>query len=146
MGKKRFEASVKQPGEALRAYDAPWQGQLVLVCEKCERRLRKDREHRDTPRLRKVLKACAEESSQPIALRVLEVGCMKLCPEGGVTVCTGEQAAENPVQLSVIRTPEDVVLLYGELVRMAAEAAATAAGAALMMSSRENTLPAPDSV
>ena len=119
---KRFEAGVLYP-DRLRGYDAPGELQLVQVCEKCERRLRKDGRNRDIPRLKRVLQACATTSDQPIALRVLEVPCMNVCPEGGVTACTGGQATGQPARLSVIRTPDDVLKLYDSLVRSASEMA-----------------------
>ena len=94
--------------EELRSYDLPLNGQLLLACGKCQRKLK----HGDNPAhlasLKKLLKL--QRKHDDLRLRVLKAPCLKMCPKGGVTVCTPAQVARH--ECSILRTAEDVAILY----------------------------------
>ena len=69
----------------LREYQVPGKGPVLLACGKCQKKL--------TGTLRKVKKSLKRQAGND--LRVLQVGCMKLCPKGGVVVCTQEQVSRG---------------------------------------------------
>jgi predicted metal-binding protein len=84
----------------LHGKQANWQA-AILVCRKCERRLG-DRGFGPSGRLRlaKALRRRIRKSADRAGVKakgrlapagVLEVGCQKLCPRGGVTVIVGAQ-------------------------------------------------------
>jgi len=97
----------------LRHYRAPWKGQLVLACAKCQKRLRRHEGNSKLQKFRKVLQAAAE----PARVRVLDVPCLKLCPKRGVAVCTQEQIGRG--ECSIVWTEEDVEQLARECQRAA---------------------------
>jgi predicted metal-binding protein len=92
--------------EEIRSYRAPWKGQLVLVCRKCQRKLKKSS---GIAKLAKGLKKSARHSVDGPRLHVIQVPCLKMCPKGGVTVCTQDQLARG--ECSIVRTREDVEAL-----------------------------------
>jgi len=98
------EEIVKQGG--LRSYRAPWKGQVVLVCRKCQRKLKKSS---GIAKVAKVLKKRARHDKDGPKLHVIQVPCLKMCPKGGVTVCTQGQLTRG--ECSIIRTMEDVEAL-----------------------------------
>ncbi len=69
----------------LREYQVPGKGPLLLACGKCQKKM--------TGTLRKVKKFLKKRAGSD--LRVLQVGCMKLCPKGGVVVCTQGQVSRG---------------------------------------------------
>ncbi len=97
---------------ALPVYRAPWRGQLLLACGKCRKKLRKSSEPAEAANLKKLLKACGKQGEERFRLRVIEVPCLKLCPKGGVTVCTQQQLGRG--ECSIVRTQLDVETLYAE--------------------------------
>jgi hypothetical protein len=84
----------------LRTKRANWQA-AILVCRKCERKLGDSGfgpfgRLRLAKALRRALKALTAPTGRKLKGRaapagVLEVGCQKLCPRGGVTVIVGAQ-------------------------------------------------------
>lgn len=96
--------------EALRAYKAPWKGRLVLVCRKCRKKLKEDGKKSKSAKLVRKIAKLAQRSDAP--LHIVDVPCLKLCPKGGVTVCTAEQVAKN--ECSIVRSKHDLrALLEG---------------------------------
>ncbi len=89
---------------AVRSYPAPWKGQLVLVCRECQKRLKHGPEHKGLAKLNKMLKKRAHEDG--LGLHVVDVSCLKLCPKGGVTVCTPWQLERN--ECSIVRSRADL--------------------------------------
>jgi predicted metal-binding protein len=87
---------------AVRSYRAPWKGQLLLVCRKCQRKLKHSGKKNGIAKLAKGLKKHSR-------LHVIQVPCLKMCPKGGVTVCTQGQLACG--ECSVVRTKKDVEAL-----------------------------------
>jgi predicted metal-binding protein len=88
--------------EKIRSYRAPWKGQLLLVCRKCQKKLKKNK-------LAKRLKKRARHGDGGTRLHVLQVPCLKMCPKGGITVCTQTQLARG--ECSIVRSKEDVEAL-----------------------------------
>jgi hypothetical protein len=96
-----------QPG-VVRSYRAPWKGELLLVCRKCQKKLKHDKN--GIAKLKKALKKRARHDENPPRLHVLEVPCLKMCPEGGITVCTQRQLGLR--ECSIVRSRADVDALY----------------------------------
>ncbi|CAN5590765.1 hypothetical protein BH10ACI4_BH10ACI4_32340 [soil metagenome] len=94
----------------LRSVPSKWKGQILLVCRKCERKLK----HSDAKplKLKKALKKLAKGDSDPSLFHVISVGCMDLCPKDAITVCTQAQLAQTPPGLTILRDSEDVAELY----------------------------------
>ena len=87
-----------------KTYPAPWDGQVILACRKCQKKLKGDRVLRSLAKLRKAAKKYNQEHPQQ-TLHVINVPCMDLCPKAGVTVCN---PARNPHRLSILRDAEDI--------------------------------------
>ena len=106
---------IKQPAEViqLRNYAAPWKGELLLVCTKCTKKLKK----RDSPfaNVRKWFKKRAKHADDGVTVRVIGVNCVKMCPKGGITVATQQQLGHSPAQVSIIRSEADLEALYANL-------------------------------
>jgi predicted metal-binding protein len=102
--------SPQTPTTPLRFYPSHWKGQVLLVCRKCERKLK----HSDAKplKIKKSLKKLAKEDPNPTLLHVISVGCMDLCPKDAVTVCTQAQLAQTPPGLTIVRNAEDIAELY----------------------------------
>ena len=83
---------------SLRTYRTAWKGQLVLVCRKCQKKLRHSGKRKGLAKLGKQLKQQQ--------FHVIEVSCLKLCPKGAVTVCTQQQIGRN--ECSLVRGKADV--------------------------------------
>ncbi len=65
----------------------PRTGVLVAVCEKCERRLDGKGRAKLAAEIGNALTELADEGTRTGPVRLERVGCMKLCPDDGVTVC-----------------------------------------------------------
>jgi predicted metal-binding protein len=99
--------------EVVRSYRAPWKGQLVLVCRKCQKKLKHSGKKNGIAKLGKGLKKRARHDEDGLKLHVIEVPCLKLCPKGGVTVCTQRQLGRG--ECSIVRTAADVDVLLNRL-------------------------------
>jgi predicted metal-binding protein len=91
-----------------KTYPAPWQGQLILACRKCQKKLKGDRALRPLAKLKKTVKRYNKEHPEQ-ALHVINVPCMDLCPKDGVTVCN---PARDSAGLSILRSEEDIEQLF----------------------------------
>lgn len=95
----RTALTVKDPVRAA----APW-SEVLFVCSKCARRNDRDAE---LP-LRKWLKRELAERGLKKQVRVVEAGCLDLCPKKGVTLALGsELAASDQKKLRVHRRGDD---------------------------------------
>jgi predicted metal-binding protein len=99
----------------MRSYRAPWKGKLILVCKKCQRKLKHAGKKTGVAKLSKALKKRAKRDPDGLKLHVIEVPCLKLCPKGGVTVCTQRQLGRG--ECSIIRTGADLDALVEETAR-----------------------------
>jgi hypothetical protein len=94
----------------MQSYRIPWRGQLVLACGKCQKKLKRSKRKDKGAKLSKALKRRARQDEDGLKLRVIEVACLKMCPKGGITVCTQGQLGRN--ECSIVRTRADVDSLY----------------------------------
>ena len=103
-------------GASLRTVSSRFRGPALLVCSKCERKLRKSGQHRHVARLRKSLRKLAKADAAARRVHTVAVSCLKLCPRGAVTVCTQANLRQTPPTLTLIRTRQDVTELYRQCV------------------------------
>ena len=94
----------------LKNYPAPWKGQILLACSKCQKKLRRQTSGEGLARLAKMLKRRTRQDQDRFRLKVIKTPCLKLCPKGGVTVCTQAQLGRG--ECTILRSSEDVELLY----------------------------------
>lgn len=76
---------MKDGPRAPEPVDVPWDT-LVLVCAKC-------RGARHGPDAREVRKGLKRLLDRPKRLRIVEVDCLRVCPDHAVTVCVVARAA-----------------------------------------------------
>jgi hypothetical protein len=105
-GIARLPGTEAQSQDLVRSYPAPWKGQLVMVCRKCQNKLKHGGKNNGLAKLKKVLKKRARQSEDGLRLHVVDVSCLKMCPKGGVTVCTQQQLKDE--ECSIMRTRADV--------------------------------------
>lgn len=86
-----------------KTYSAPWQGQLILACRKCQKKLKGDPDLRGLAKLRTTVKRYNKGHPES-TLHVINVQCMDLCPKDGVTVCD----PRNPSRLMILRREADI--------------------------------------
>jgi len=97
--------------ERLRSYPLPLRGDLLLACGKCQRKLKHGEDPEGLSSLKKLLKKQGKQDG--VRLHVLKVPCLKMCPKGGVTVCTPAQVARH--ECSIVRDADEVADLYSQL-------------------------------
>jgi predicted metal-binding protein len=93
--------------EALKSYPARWSGPTLLACRKCQKKLKKAGVLKPLAKLGKTMRKRARKGAAggEAALHVVDVGCMDLCPKGGVAVCKPGVMGDR---LYVVRSVEDV--------------------------------------
>ena len=91
-------------GPAVKTYRPTWEGELVLACRKCQKKLKHDGGKRSLAKLKKAMQRVRAGASGR-QLHVINVPCMDLCPKGGVTICV---ASQTPHQLSIIYSEQDL--------------------------------------
>jgi len=94
-------------GSSLKTYPAPWEGEIILACKKCQKKLKSDKDLQSLAKLKKTVKRYNIEHPGR-RLYVINVPCMDLCPKDGVTVCC---PARDSNRLAVLRSSEDLSLL-----------------------------------
>jgi hypothetical protein len=95
-------------GSDPKTYPAPWEGQLILACRKCQKKLKGDPDLRPLAKLKKTVKRFNKLYPEQ-ALHIINVPCMDLCPKDGVTVCCPERESSR---LMICRSEEDLERLY----------------------------------
>ena len=88
----------------LKTYPAPWEGELILACRKCQKKLKNHKVLEPLAKLKKTAKRFNQEHPER-QLQVINVPCMDLCPKDGVTVCC---PARDSNRLSILRSSQDV--------------------------------------
>lgn len=92
----------------LKSYPPIWEGDLLLACRKCQKKLKGEPGMRALAKLKKAIKRHNKEhSGNP--LHVISVPCMDLCPKGAVTICV---PAIQPNELLLLRNDEEIEGLY----------------------------------
>jgi hypothetical protein len=92
--------------KSVRGYRAPWKGQLVLACRKCQKKLKRSGKKNWLAKLTKTLRKRARQNGDELRLHIIDVSCLKLCPKDGITLCTQAQIARQ--ECSIVRTKADV--------------------------------------
>jgi hypothetical protein len=92
----------------LKSYPPTWEGDLLLACRKCQKKLKGEPGMRALARLKKTIKR-HNKLHPVVALHLISVPCMDLCPKGAVTICL---PASQSAMLSIIRKEEDIDELY----------------------------------
>jgi predicted metal-binding protein len=87
-----------------KSYPVPWQGRLVLVCRKCQRKLKNEHGLKALGNVKKRVKARNKRHRQDL-LHVINVPCMDVCPKHSVAVCLPGQSGDR---LHILRTEEDL--------------------------------------
>lgn len=90
-----------------KSYPASWEGELVLACRKCQKKLKGHDRLRGLAKLKKTVKRHNKEHPDQL-LHVMNVPCMDLCPKDAVTVCCPERDAKL---LRVLRDEKDLYSL-----------------------------------
>jgi hypothetical protein len=106
-------ASYYRPSMNLKTYPTPWEGNLILACRRCQKRLRKSEHAPAFAKLKKWLKTRARRDGlKKNALHVVEIPCQKICPKGGVVVLGQSQLASRPAGFSIIRSEAQMESFY----------------------------------
>lgn len=95
---------------SISATPAPWQ-QVALVCGKCSRKLGGGFGKKGKRDLAEVLKDAAKAAGQRRALRVMEVGCLGLCPKRAVSAVT----STRPGHVLVVPAGTDGALVLASI-------------------------------
>lgn len=83
----------KRIPDGLTAVPTPWQD-VLLLCRKCGRKLDGGFGEDGTQALRRVLREALRERGRRRDVRVMEVGCLGVCPKGAVTMARGARPGE----------------------------------------------------
>jgi len=94
----------------LKTYAAPWEGEILLACRKCQKKLKPHDSLRELARLKKTVKGFNKEHPDQ-RIHVINVPCMDLCPKDGVTVCL---PVRQSTELYILRSREDLNRLWLE--------------------------------
>ena len=106
------ERSEKLPGKLtpvegrVRGYRGPWKGQLVLICRKCQKKIKHSGTKNKLAKLGKTLKKRARRQESGAEIYTVGVSCLGMCPKGGITVCTGQLLARH--ECLILRSQDDV--------------------------------------
>jgi hypothetical protein len=92
-----------------KTYPAPWSGQLILACRKCQKKLKGSKDLEALAKLKKTIKRHNRKHPER-ALHLIPIPCTGLCPKNGVTACN---LAQNPERLLILRSKDDVKRLSG---------------------------------
>jgi predicted metal-binding protein len=92
----------------LKTYPAAWEGQLVLACRKCQKKLNANHELPALAKLKKTVKKHNKQHPER-AIHIINVPCMDMCPKDGVTVCN---PAKQPAGLSILRGEDDIDRMF----------------------------------
>ena len=87
MEKPSFEKTV------IEATPAPWRD-MLLLCGKCSRKLDGGFGKKDKHDLKDVLRDALKSAGRRREVRVLEVGCLGLCPKRAVTAISSARPGE----------------------------------------------------
>jgi predicted metal-binding protein len=92
----------------LKSYPPTWEGDLLLACRKCQKKLKGEPGMRALAKLKKTITRHNKEHAGAL-LHLISVPCMDLCPKGAVTICL---PANQAATLSILRDEGDIASLY----------------------------------
>jgi hypothetical protein len=104
---------------ALRLYPAPWKGEAVFACRKCQRRIKKSGGPAALRKLKKWFKKRTHGTPKAPPVHLIDVSCLKLCPKGGVTIFAARHLGKDPLAVCIARSEQDLEALYCELTAVA---------------------------
>ena len=87
-----------------KTYPAPWQGQIILACRKCQKKLKGNKDLKALSRLKKTVKRHNRKHPDRV-LHIVPISCTGLCPKDGVTAC---DPAQHPARLMILRSEDDL--------------------------------------
>jgi len=90
---RAVRSPVMSESPAIDVTPTPWR-EIVLVCRKCTRRLDGGFGKKRREPLRSELKAALRAAGHRREVRVIETGCLGLCPKGAVTVAIASRPGE----------------------------------------------------
>ena len=94
---------ITRMNNPLKTYPSPWEGRLILACQKCQKKLKGNDDLHALAKLAKTVKR--HNKLHPTkTLEIVNVTCMDLCPKNGAAVCD----PCNPLRLSILRSAEDI--------------------------------------
>jgi hypothetical protein len=94
-----------------RLYPSRRSGPILLVCRKCEKKLKKSG-HKPALKIGKSLKRLDRKEANPKPIQVISTGCMDLCPKDAVSLCL---PALHPLGLIIVRTKQEIAALHRQL-------------------------------
>jgi hypothetical protein len=96
----------------LRSYKAPWRGELLLACTKCQRKLKKHKGTKTFANVKKWFKRRGKKDDGAPEVRVVGIDCIKLCPKAGVTIARQHQLGDLGGEVSILRSEADLEDVY----------------------------------
>lgn len=85
-----------------------WQGEVLLACRKCQKKLKRIADLHSLARLKKTVKRLNKvHPGQP--LHLINIGCMDACPKDAVAVCC---PSRDPGHLGILRSERELENLY----------------------------------
>jgi hypothetical protein len=93
---------------SIKCYPPTWEGDLLLACRKCQKKLKCEPGMRALAKLKKTIKR-RNKQHPGATLHLISVSCMDLCPKGGVTICL---PANQSATLSILRNEAEIEGLY----------------------------------
>ncbi len=111
----RTDQLVTPAAAALRIYPAPWEGELVLACSKCQKKIRRHGGSSALGKVRRWFKRRTKNQPEARRVHVLPVTCVKMCPRDGVTIFAQRQLARQPAGVCILRSEEDLEAFYQSL-------------------------------
>ena len=94
-----------------KTYPAPWRGQIILACRKCQKKLKGNKDLEALARLKKTIKR-HNKAHPDRPLHLVNIPCTDLCPKNGVTACLPTQ---DPTRLLVLRSEDDIERISGSI-------------------------------
>jgi len=94
-GPLRRHLAAMQSDDEISMVQAPWRN-VAMVCGKCSRKLKGGFGKKRKQDLAQVLKGALKEAGRRRELRVVEVGCLGLCPKRAITVATSAHVMAIP--------------------------------------------------
>jgi predicted metal-binding protein len=91
----------------IKSYPARWQGELMLACKKCQKKLKKNDDLASLANLKKTVKE-RNKRGPATWLHIVNVPCMDLCPKDAVAICMPARAADR---LMILRGKKDLEVL-----------------------------------
>lgn len=123
-------------GEIITA-KGPWR-EVLLVCRKCSGKLKGGYGPKGKDTLPDAFKQVLRDLKHRRDIRVLDVGCLGVCPKDGVTVIRGSA----PAEMLVVPEGLDLVLLASRLIGSAQAASRTVPESNLADPARSPAIPA----